>query len=168
MGVAIVYLPTTTNQSAWTRRGILTAAVLMFIGGLVIAKWHPGTLTDIFLGIVVAFGVWGLLRCTSGSSPQLYRKIAQRAARSSYTLYLVHVPLLIFLTAAFNLPRVEPRMHLLVPPLIVLLVILVYAQAVYVLFERNTDTVPRCLKPYILGGGVSPEPKAAQRHLIPK
>jgi peptidoglycan/LPS O-acetylase OafA/YrhL len=168
LGVAVVYLPTTTHQSAWTRRAILAAAILMFIAGLIIAKLYPGTLTDIALGVVVSFLVWVLLRCTSGPLSQLYTRIAQRAARSSYTLYLVHVPLLIFLTAAFHLPRVEPRMHLLLLPLIVLLVILSYAQAVYLLFERNTDTLRRWLKPYILGPGLAHEANAARARLIPK
>jgi len=169
MGVAVTYLPATTYQSAWTRRAVLTAAIFAFISGLVIAKLHPGILTDISLGVVVAFFVWGLLRCTSGSLPHLYTKIAQRAARSSYTLYLVHVPLLILLTAAFHLPRVEPRMRLfLLPPLAELLVILAYAQAMYVLFERNTDFIRRWLKPYILGPGFGYEAKALRGRLFPK
>jgi peptidoglycan/LPS O-acetylase OafA/YrhL len=168
MGVAVVYLPTTSYQSPWAQRAILTAGILMFVGGLVFTKLYPGLLTEISLGVVVAFLVWVLLRSKSGSLPQLYTTVAQRAAHSSYTLYLVHVPLLIFLIAAFHLSRVEPRMHLVLPRLVVLLVILVYAQAVYVLFERNTDRVRRWLKPYILGQGLAHEAKLAQGRLIRK
>jgi hypothetical protein len=55
--------------------------------------------------------------------------------------------MLIFLKAAFHLPRLAPGWHTLLVPCVVMAVILIYAQLVYQCFERNTDRVRAWFKP---------------------
>jgi peptidoglycan/LPS O-acetylase OafA/YrhL len=93
--------------------------------------------------------IWILLHCATAPLPSLYVKVAQRAARSSYTLYLMHFPFLIFLVAAFHLPRQVPSWHWLAVSMGFLLGILLYAQLIYQLFERNTDRIRQWIKPYV-------------------
>lgn len=151
IGVVITFLPAELRLSVAWKRTIVAGALGIVTAGLAIAKLFPGTITDVALGVAVAFLVWTFVTCTSGALPHAYEKVAQRGARSSYTLYLVHVPLLIFLTASFHLSRVEPAFIPVLARSSVLIIIMIYAQAVYMLFERNTDAVRRWLKPYVLG-----------------
>jgi peptidoglycan/LPS O-acetylase OafA/YrhL len=78
-------------------------------------------------------------------------RVAKRAARSSYTLYLVHLPMLIFLKAWLHLPRALPSWHVCAISSGILVGILLYAQVVYELFEKNTERVRDWIKPYVLG-----------------
>jgi peptidoglycan/LPS O-acetylase OafA/YrhL len=77
--------------------------------------------------------------------------MARRAAHSSYTLYLVHLPMVIFLKATLHLPRAYPGWHVLLIGTGVLAAIVLYAQLVYEAFEKNTDRVRRWLRPYVMG-----------------
>jgi peptidoglycan/LPS O-acetylase OafA/YrhL len=149
-GVVVTFLPSAYNHSAWIRRAIVGTALSLVVVGLAIAKLWTGRVADILLGGLVAYLLWVLINFTSGSLPFLYKSIAQRAARSSYTLYLVHVPILIFLTASFKIQRITPSVSGLVPGLLVLAAIIIYAQLVYAAFERNTDAIRKLLRPYIL------------------
>jgi peptidoglycan/LPS O-acetylase OafA/YrhL len=77
--------------------------------------------------------------------------MARRAAHSSYTLYLVHLPMLIFLKAVLHLPRAYPGWHACLVGAGVLVAIVLYAQLVYEAFEKNTDRVRRWIRPHVMG-----------------
>jgi peptidoglycan/LPS O-acetylase OafA/YrhL len=77
--------------------------------------------------------------------------MARRAAHSSYTLYLVHLPMVIFLKATMHLPRAYPDWHAVLVAAGVLAVIVLDAQLVYEVFEKNTDRVRHWLRPYVMG-----------------
>lgn len=149
-GVAITFIPRGEKFQVFVQRIIVLSALVLLAGGLAMAKLFPGTSSDLVLGLIVAFLVWALVNCTSGTLPRAYTRVAQRGAHSSYTLYLVHVPLLIFLAALFHLNRVEPTVPAVFVRLSLIGVIMIYAQLVYMAFERNTDRVRQWLKGYVM------------------
>jgi peptidoglycan/LPS O-acetylase OafA/YrhL len=151
MGVLIVYLPPFPARRPRTRGLAISAALAILGGGLVLAKiWHSLT-TDLALGLAVTLLIWVTLHCATAPLPARYARVAQRAARSSYTLYLVHFPLLIFLKASLHLPRAFPGWQMGAISVGLLVGILLYAQLVYQLCERNTDRVRNWIKPYVMG-----------------
>jgi peptidoglycan/LPS O-acetylase OafA/YrhL len=107
---------------------------------------------DVLLGLVVTLLIWVTLHCATAPLPSFYVRLAQRAARSSYTLYLVHLPLVVFLKASLNLPRMAPSWHAGLVSVGILLVVVVYAQLVFEIFEKNTAEVRNWMKPYVMGG----------------
>jgi len=147
MGAPIGYLPPFPASRTWTRRLALAAVMAFLALTLSLGKlWHVEVM-DYFIGIAVALLIWITLHCASGELPGWYVRLSRRAAHSSYTLYLVHMPLLIFLKAAFHLPRAQPGWQMLLVSLGVMAAILVYAQLVYQCFEKNTDRVRGWFKP---------------------
>ena len=155
MGVLVTILPPFPAGQAKTRRLAIAAALALLGGGLVIGKIWSCHTTDLVLGLAVAFLIWVTLHCATAPLPRGYVRVAQRAARSSYTLYLSHLPLLIFLKAFLHLPRALPNWHACLVGMGVLAGILVYAQIVYELFEKNTGWVRNWIRPYIMGGKVA-------------
>ena len=155
MGVLIGSLPAFPALRKTTRAFAILSALVLLGAGLAFDK-KLGSLTgDLILGTIVTLLIWITLHCATAPLPNAYVRVARRAARSSYTLYLVHLPLLIFLKATLHLPRALPGWHSLAVSIGVMALLLLYAQAVYQLFERNTDRLRKWLKPYVLGRQVA-------------
>jgi peptidoglycan/LPS O-acetylase OafA/YrhL len=151
MGVLIAYLPAFPARRLWTRGLSIVAALSLLGGGLVLGKIKGSVATDIVLGLAVTLLIWVTLYCATTPLPSLYVRVAQRAAHGSYTLYLIHFPALVFIKATMHLPRALPSWHLMLVSIGVLVVILLYAQLVYELFEKNTVRVRNWIKPYVMG-----------------
>ncbi|HTG16528.1 MAG TPA: acyltransferase family protein, partial [Blastocatellia bacterium] len=152
MGALIVDLPPVPSSRYWVRGLAMLGAFAMFATGLVLSKQHEGALAfDLILGVAVTFLIWVTLHWAKAPLPSAYVRVAQRAARSSYTLYLVHLPLVIFLKASFHIERTVPGWHMFLVAGTILLGAVVYAQLVYQLFERNTDHIRNWIKPHELG-----------------
>lgn len=155
MGVPIGYVPRLPIRSPWGRGLAVAAALVLFVAGLVIAKIHNNSLAaDLLLGALVTLLIWVILHCATAPLPSSYAWMAQQSARSSYTLYLVHVPVLIFLKAWLHLPRALPSAKAILIGLSIVIVIILYTQVVYTIFERNTERVRNWIKPYLIGGKV--------------
>jgi len=153
MGAAIAYLPSFPSSRQWARGLAIAAAVALLWCGLAVGRWRCTLTTSLLLSLTVVFFIWVTLHCAKSPLPPLYVKVAQRSARSSYTLYLVHLPALCFLKATLQLPRTAPNWQMAMVSLGVLAGILVYAQLFYELFEKNTDKIRNWIKPYVMGGG---------------
>ncbi len=157
-GVAIFFLPPFPSKQTSGRVLGVASALLLLGGGLVLSRlanrpdaiW-PQLGADYVLSLAVAFSIWVTLHCATRPVGSNYQKLAQRSARSSYTLYLVHLPLLVFLKAAFHLPRAFPSWHGCLNSLALLLAIVVYAQLVYEVFEKHTDRVRAWIDPWVKG-----------------
>jgi peptidoglycan/LPS O-acetylase OafA/YrhL len=147
MGTPIGYLPPFPATKRWTRTLAAIAALALLGLTLALGKLLHLDIMDYVIGAAVALLIWITLHCATGELPAWYVRLSRRAAHSSYTLYLVHMPLLIFLKAAFNLPRAQPGWHMLLVSLGAITAILVYAQLVYECFEKNTDKVRAWIKP---------------------
>lgn len=152
MGVLITVLPPFPAVRPWTRGLAIVSALALLGGGLALGKALDFSLfPNVILGLVVTFLIWVTLQCATAPLPAVYVRVAKRAARSSYTLYLVHLPMLIFLKAWLHLPRALPSWHVCAISSGILVGILLYAQVVYELFEKNTERVRDWIKPYVLG-----------------
>jgi peptidoglycan/LPS O-acetylase OafA/YrhL len=152
MGVLIADSPPVPSRRSWVRGLTLLAAFAMFAAGLVLSKQHEGALVfDLILGVAVTFLIWVTLHSATEPLPSAYVRVAQRAARSSYTLYLIHLPMVIFLKASLHIERAVPGWHTFLVAGAILLGALVYAQLAYQLFERNTDQIRNWVKSHVLG-----------------
>ena len=170
MGVLILYMPPFPTRSPWSQPWIRRLAIAISLALLLVAfvlrangslfpdstltvgrsHWHP-PISDILLSPVVALFIWVVLQCAPGRLSAAYAWLAQRAAGSSYTLYLVHLPAIIFLKAFFHIPRAIPSWQTFPFNLAMFLIVFLYAQLVYLLFERKTDWVRQRIKPYVMG-----------------
>ena len=100
------------------------------------AQWWFGN--DFLIGVAFAAAVPWLAR--AGTTSRLYRRSGFVLSEFSYTLYLVHFPLLAWLYFTFAAPAQLPLGgHALAVMASALALVLVYAWAVWWLFERNTD-----------------------------
>lgn len=152
MGALIAILPPISISGFWTRSLVIAAALVAFVLALILARMHDGALIfDLLLGAVVTVLVWTTLCLGTASLPAAYIHMARRAARSSYTLYLVHLPLVIFLKAWLHLDRLLPGWHMMMVCAAILIGVVFYAQVVYEVFEKNTNRVRNWIKPYLFG-----------------
>ncbi len=114
---------------------VLTAASL--VGSRCVLE---GALADACIGGGVAVLVAGLATREARWKP--YRKLSRWGSEISYTLYLVHFPLLAFLFFVFfQGARSCPGIAGLLGFSAILLAVLTYAAAVWWCFERNTDRI---------------------------
>jgi peptidoglycan/LPS O-acetylase OafA/YrhL len=150
MGTVIAWLPPFPYRTRRPRRLAIAAALVLLAACLVLGFTWPIVATDYLLGLAVTFLIWVTLHCAVEPLPTVYVRVAQRLARSSYTLYLVHIPLLIFIRALLDLPRTEPAGHPLLIGIAVLVAVFLFAQLIYELFEKNTDRVRNWIKPYVI------------------
>ena len=150
LGVALVYLPGLPTRNPLARRITWIAASALFIVALAYDKANPlAAQSEVVLSLCVTFLIWAILHCATSLVSRSYAWLAVRAARSSYTLYLVHMPMLILLKALLHVPQALPNLRTLLIGGAVLVGIIVYAQVIYLLFEKNTDAVRNWLKPFV-------------------
>jgi peptidoglycan/LPS O-acetylase OafA/YrhL len=150
MGVAIHAIPQSPFSQDWLRRLALASALAfmglsLVIGGLTQSFW-----SDLLLGAAVSLLIWMIVRCAQAPLPSGYVWLAKRLAQSSYTLYLVHVPVLVFLKTYFNLPNGQYGREKFWICAGLLIFVVAYSHAVYWLFERNTDRIRSRIAPLVL------------------
>jgi peptidoglycan/LPS O-acetylase OafA/YrhL len=110
-----------------------------------------GVLSDYILGVATFFLVWVLLSAKNEAPSNRYVAISRLGARFSYTLYLVHVPFLVLLTAAMaGESRWQPSALHLVMGTAGLLLVIGYAFAIASLTEFQTDRVRRWVEKRLL------------------
>ena len=150
MGVAIHYLPRIPADNPVLRRILMIAALILFALTLAWCKRANPSYSDFVLGIVVMLLIYVILGCSRMPMPNFYNLTARRISHSSYTLYLVHLPMVV-LTAAitetvFHQRRWLPNVpHLFICAGIFIAVVL-YAQLVWLMFEKQTDALRARLK----------------------
>lgn len=155
MGVLLVYLPPIHIRRTSLRRLIIAAGLVLFAVGAVLEKYSENPFTVTVLGLTVVAMLWTVLHCATGPLSAAYTWLAQRAARSSYTLYLIHMPVVVFLKTTLHLPLAAPTPRGMVIPCAVLIGTILYAQGVYELFEKNTDRLRNWIKPYVIPSRVA-------------
>jgi peptidoglycan/LPS O-acetylase OafA/YrhL len=151
MGALIAFLPPIHPNRSWPRALMIVSALAFLVGGLVLGKSRGGLSSDLILGVAVTFLVWVTLHCGTAPVNEIYSRLARRAARSSYTLYLVHLPMLILWKAMLHLPRSVSSVHTMLISMAILIAVLLYAQLVYQVCERNTERIRNWVKPFVLG-----------------
>lgn len=141
MGVGIHWLPAVPHFSKPLRVVGLSSVIVLTLGCLACCKGSHSAFSDYILGIAIVLMVYGILHWTTDSPSGWVRGIIQYSAKSSYTLYLVHLPFLLLLTAWIGQARWEPTPRTVFYATLVFLIVLTYVHTVYLLFEKHTDEV---------------------------
>lgn len=134
---ALNHAPTARAVARWpvALAGFAAMAAVLVVGR---GQWSPGF--DVLLG--VSFGATVPWLARAAAPWRWYRRVALALSELSYTLYLVHFPLLAWLYFAVVGPD-QWRFGAAGVALYAAVVagVLVYAAAIWWLFERNTDRV---------------------------
>jgi peptidoglycan/LPS O-acetylase OafA/YrhL len=124
--------------------GILYLPILVLISKNYKLSVYPN---DYLLTVFTFLLLWILLSATNISRPSVGERTSRELARFSYTLYVVHMPFLLFVTAltAGNGRWVPDLLHI-GEGLGILLLALAYAYGVATVAEFRTDTVRRWIE----------------------
>jgi peptidoglycan/LPS O-acetylase OafA/YrhL len=150
MGAVIHFLPSMRIERPFLRRLLPVLAVGACAGTLAWCKYSRFNLNFYLLGAVVTGMIYVFLSCSHAAVSRSYQWTAHALSRSSYTLYLVHLPFVIFLVSWVGRIRLAPRPHQLLVMLAIFLAAMAYAQIIWFLFEKRTDTLRTWLKPFVL------------------
>ncbi|MEO6910366.1 MAG: acyltransferase, partial [Edaphobacter sp.] len=145
-GTALALLP----PPRVSNRTRIMAAILYSPFAFIFAKTHflPDIMSDYLFGIMTFVFLWVLLSATGRSAQNtLFPRISRALARSSYTLYVVHVPFILLLTALFLGDRrwVPDAQHLF-KGFAILAAALLYAYLVASSTEFHTDRIRRWIE----------------------
>ncbi len=124
-------------------RAVASAVYLLLLMGS--TKLHPlsGLTQDYILGIATFVFFWIILSARTRATDSSFTRFSRQISRFSYTLYVVHIPALLFLTALFvgdhlwspaNIPH-----HAIA--LAILATVILYAWIIASLTEFHTDRV---------------------------
>ena len=149
MGVAIHFIPRMPADNVLLRRSTMVAAITACGVTLAWCKLSHNFDPDYLIGLVFAGLIYVILSCSRTAMPRAYNWLAHALSRSSYTLYLVHVPFLVFIAAYLEQRWMPTAQHFLAGAAIFLLVMM-YAQAVWFLFENRTEAIRAKIKPLVL------------------
>lgn len=144
MGTALCLLPAVRPA---TRRWLCPLATLLLLGALLVHRSHQMTSAlgcDYLVATTFTLFLYGVLGNRS-CLPALYERAARFLSGISYTLYLVHMPFLFFVTASVIGPKTlwQPTAPHLGLGLAVAVATLAYVYLVWRLTEANTDQVRR-------------------------
>jgi len=166
MGVAIHYLPPLPDIGVAGRRGLIAAALLVTIAVLLWAKRTHTDASDYLLGVAITALIYTILHGSRRLPNLAYRWTAHLLSRSSYTLYLVHLPLVVFLTAWLVPERMTPSLHSFLLGFALFAAVFCYAQLVWFFFEKRTDSLRSWLKPLIFRPWRNVSPDAARPETV--
>lgn len=148
LGVALIFLPGLRRlRGAWYLAFFALSGFLVFAQLLLTAdprKMEGKIDTDYIIGPLVAILLYALLHAPHHAG-KTYEKFAKRTAGFSYTLYLTHLPLLVF-CAAWMRRREQPNWKFAAIPLVILCVTVAYSYGVAMLFEHRTDSIRKRLE----------------------
>jgi peptidoglycan/LPS O-acetylase OafA/YrhL len=159
MGVAIHYLPQLRSASSVVRRLLMIAAIAACSGTLAWCKGTRNPFADYVLGLAVTGLIYIVLSCSRTPMPKAYNWTSHAVSRSSYTLYLVHVPLLVFIAAWMGRERQVPNARSVLQACAIFAVTMLYAQVVWFFFEKRTDAIRGWIKPWVMGVGARAKSK---------
>jgi peptidoglycan/LPS O-acetylase OafA/YrhL len=140
LGAAVYYIP---RQLPWMRAaGLLAAGLPLFVLSLVMSKSRllPGSLSMAFIGVSASMLILALRGLPA--MPRLLGGVTEWLTRASYTLYLVHFPLVLLVYAAcFKGGKAHLNGWSLLLFVGLLLSFVAVAQVFWALFEKHTDRV---------------------------
>lgn len=147
LGALISVLPLEAPRQA-ARIGSCVLATIFLVLTITVRRIHLSYYGAEWV-IAVCFSMWLylLLHRTEVAQPTIYKGIADFLSRISYTLYLVHLPLAIFLCACINTPwrHWDKTPSHLAAFILLNLVLVLFSYAFYLAFEANTDRIRRAL-----------------------
>jgi len=140
LGVGISVLPAPPSGKLTTLATCFSFLLLLGAVGVTRAVPLPFFAADLIVAAGCCSFLYALRGYQNACPVRMYRVVANWLARSSYTLYLVHLPPMVFLATAMHAPWKLQSGHTMLF-LLLLLAILLYANVLYLLFEANTARV---------------------------
>jgi peptidoglycan/LPS O-acetylase OafA/YrhL len=150
-GVALRFVPPLRiRDHHYSRaRNVVVFVVVVGVTSLRHTSWFttlagPSALElgDYVVGLVFATGLYVLLLDSRIATNGFYEQFARGTANISYTLYVVHMPLLIFLRALLNDGRPwDFSLSSVLAALLLFAGMLLYASVVWYLFEARTNRI---------------------------
>ena len=122
----------------------LSGIVFLATLGAVRVKLFSGseTFSDFILAIFFSIFLYAILQDRSPCHSELYKKIAHKIAGFSYTLYLVHLPILIFCNSLIlKNQRWQPEPLQLTIGLGIFAFVIIYAYLISMVTEAQTEKV---------------------------
>lgn len=148
LGVALIFLPKPNRLKnkhiSWLGIAAFSLIVVQLALTFGRSKIEHGINTDDVLAILVAFFLYTLLHHSHPVS-KLYKTFAAKIAGFSYTLYLTHLPLLVFFSAWTNQRR-QPSGEGFLVPIGILCLTVAYSYGIAMIFENNTDRIRKRLE----------------------
>lgn len=158
-GVAAFVLVDHPALAGITARGWAGLAGLAVLAAfLVYSRAYPGQFDDFIIGALFAATLPWLARGRTGFG--WYRKVGFALSEMSYTLYLVHFPLLAWIYFVFFAPvQWAPSASSFAMLALILVGVLAYAGSIWWLFERNTPIVRRWIEQHLRFGAPATPPR---------
>ncbi len=167
-GCLVAVLP--TKLPRWQQRpAVAILSVLLLATCACCLKFAvPSYVADLAIACIFSVLLWIILQNPRTTLSPIYAFLAKSMAKMSYTLYAVHVPLLVFFCALLS-PVWHPQRlstSLLKEVAAVYLVTFLVATLMYLLFERNTSVLRGWLRTTFEVPGTESSAVAPRAHLI--
>ncbi len=128
--------------------GLAAIQFLTVVSAARLSLFHNDLLADIVLGLSVAVFLWSIMNFSMEEFSGWFRSLSKELAGFSYTLYVVHLPFLIFINGLVNTKtnyflggRWTPDATHLVWGLVIFIVLLLYAYVIAMFTEKRTSLV---------------------------
>jgi len=154
-GLVVAYSRLQMTTKRWSIPYVLFSS-LVFAGCLIAARaGQPAVLgTDLSIGIAFALFLFGVLHLDFGPQYNAYRNVARILAGFSYSLYVLHFPLLLFLRAWIAPPqRWQPDGQHLSYGVAIGTIVLSFAWLVSIFTEEKTSLVRNWMRNAVLRFG---------------
>ena len=140
IGTLIFYLPR-WNTSGVLRVATLAISAVVFGCTTVLARvyWTNALFADYSMSITFAIFLYFLINKTPAVS-DLYSNVSHEMASSSYTLYVVHTPFLVFIAVGIGGRWIPTPLHVAYEFLLVCAA-WIYAHLIHMVFEAHTDQI---------------------------
>lgn len=139
MGALVFYVPKSTVSNRW-RRVMLGISALVFLVFTVLAhSWKNQLFSDYCMSTAFAVFLYFLINHATDVG-DVYSKVSHEMASSSYTLYVVHTPFLVFIAVWVGGRWIPTPLHVTYEVLI-LGAAWIYAHLIHMVFEAHTDQI---------------------------
>jgi peptidoglycan/LPS O-acetylase OafA/YrhL len=147
LGVLVSVLPLTIPRRALGFASSSFILLLPVVLVLIRRAWLPRYLAEWMVALCFSIVLYLLLHRSEQAPANVYKSVAGFFSNMSYTLYLVHLPLAVFLCACINTPwhRWDKSPYHVALFLLLNVTLVFFSHAFYLLFEANTERVRHML-----------------------
>lgn len=139
MGALVFYIPKSAASNR-LRVVMLGISAVVFAGTTILAhSWKDQLLSDYCMSTAFAVFLYFLIN-HAAEVGDVYSKVSHEMASSSYTLYVVHTPFLVFLAVWIGGRWIPTPLHVTCE-VFILCAAWIYAHLIHMAFEAHTDQI---------------------------
>ena len=140
MGAAVFYVPKLTASNR-LRGAMLVISAVVFGCTTILAHhyWKNALVADYCMSTAFSIFLYFLINHASEVG-SVYSKISHEMASSSYTLYVVHTPFIVFIAVWIGGRWVPTALHATYE-ILILVAAWIYAHLIHMVFEAHTDQI---------------------------